>query len=343
MSRNASQIIGKLASTRLTVFGMLLLGVGAALNYDNPVETPVWVLVVPLLLLALNLSAAIVSNPRINRRGGLLVFHVGLLAIVVLVAIGRLTVLEARVELVEGQDFSPQDMIDVRKGLLHAGGIDEVQFVQGPYTVDYTAGMTRGPTRSLVALPDGRGGWEERTVGDHTPLVIEGYRFYTTFNKGFAAVLTWIPEGGAPVTGAVHMPSYPLFEHRQANRWVPAEGEEIRFWLQLETGMNAEADWRLEPARVPSKLVAIAGEERIELAPGESARFARGELRYERLAGWLGYKLSYDPTLHWLFIVSVITGVGLAAHFWRKFGAAEAHAVARESLRGQAVDGGRTP
>lgn len=336
-------VLRKLASTRLTVFGMILLGVGAALNYDNPVETPVWVLVVPLLLLALNLCAAIVSNPNINRRGGLLVFHIGLLMIVLLAAIGRLTLLEAKIELVEGQGFAPEDMIEVNAGIWHPGNFDGVDFVQGPYTVDYTAGMTRGPTRSHVAVPDGKGGWDERVIGDHTPLILDGYRFYTTFNKGFAAVLTWMPDDGAPVVGAIHMPSYPLFEHRQANRWAPEAGEEIRFWLQLETGMDAEADWRLEPARTRSRLVVRAGEDRIELAPGEAARLDRGVLRYERLAGWMGYKVHYDPTLRWLFVVAFLTVFGLAAHFWRKFGAAEAYAAAQETRRNQVVDGGRTP
>ncbi|MDR2877247.1 MAG: cytochrome c biogenesis protein ResB [Chromatiales bacterium] len=332
----------KLASTRLTIFGMILLGVGAALNYDNPVTTPAWVLAIPLLLLALNLCAAIISNPNINRRGGLLVFHIGLLLIVVLVAIGRLTKLEAKIELVEGQSFAPEDMIEVREGIWHTGDFKGIDFVQGPYSVEYTTGMTRGPTHSYIAVPDGKGGWEERVIGDHTPFVVEGYRFYTTFNKGFAAILTWTPDGGAPVTGAVHMPSYPLFEHRQANRWVLENGEEIRFWMQLETGMNPEADWKLEPARAHSRLIVRAGEERIELAPGESARLEHGTLRYERLAGWMGYKVFYDPTLRWLFIVAFLTVFGLATHFWRKFGAAEVHAAVQDARRSQIVDGGQT-
>lgn len=332
-----SRILRKLASTRLTVFGMVFLALGAALNYDNPVETPVWVLVAPLSLLALNLCAAILTDPRINRRGGLLVFHVGLLAIAVLAAVGRLTYLEANVELTEGQGFTPDQMIDVRQGIWHRGALERVRFVQGPYTIDYSAGMTRGPTRSQIAVPDGKGGWERRVIGDDTPLVLDGYRFYTTFNKGFAAILTWMPDGGAPTTGAIHMPSYPLFEHRQANRWAPGGGEEIRFWLQLETGMDPQADWRLDPANSRGLLVVRAGEERVELAPGQSVRLERGSLRYERLSSWMGYKLYYDPTLQWLFIVAFITVFGLAAHFWRKFGAVQVYAAAQEASRKKAA------
>lgn len=330
--------VRQLASLRLTLVGMGLLAVGAALSYDNPVSTPVWVLVAPLALLAVNLFAAILSNPHINRRGGLLLFHIGLLFIVLLAAVGRLTHMDGRIELTEGDAFDAEDLIDVQHGPWHAGALERVQFVQGGFTVDYSPGMARGPTRSTVLVPDGRGGWEQRVVGDDTPLVLEGYRFYTTFNKGFAPILTWIPDQGAPVTGSVHMPSYPLFEHRQANRWTPPGAEEIRFWLQLDTGMNPQGDWRLDPARTPGVLVVRAGERRVELRPGESQRLDGGVLRYERLSSWMGYKLFYDPTLHWLFIASMIAVLGLAAHFWRKFGAVQAYAAAQEAARGKPAD-----
>lgn len=335
----------QLASLRLTLVGMALLGVGAALSYDNPVSTPVWVLVVPLALLAVNLFAAILSNPHINRRGGLLLFHVGLLLIVILAAVGRLTRMDARIELTEGGAFAAEDLTEVKRGPWHAGALERVQFVQGPYTVDYSAGMARGPTRSRVLLADGQGGWEERVVGDDTPLVVEGYRFYTTFNKGFAPILTWIPDQGEAVTGSVHMPAYPLFDHRQANRWTPPGADEIKFWLQLETGLDPQADWRLDPTHATGVLVVrTADERRVELRPGDAQRLAGGTLRYERLSSWMGYKLFYDPTLHWLFIAAMITVCGLAAHFWRKFGAVQAYAAAQEAAKGTAASddlGGR--
>jgi cytochrome c biogenesis protein ResB len=335
-----------LASTRLTLFGMAFLGVGAALNYDNPVDTPTWVLAAPMSLLAVNLLAAVITNPRINRRGGLLVFHLGLLAIVSLAAIGRMTMMVANVELTEGVAFLARDIINVREGPWHRGSLDRVGFVQGSYTIDYRAGMSRGPTRSEILVPDGRGGWDRKVVGDDTPLRAEGYRFYTTFNKGFAAVLTWIPDGGAPVTGTVHMPSYPLFEHRQANRWTPDGGEEIRFWLQLDTGIDPDSDWRLDPQNAEGALVVRAGDSRVELLPGESIRLDTGFLRYERLAGWMGYRIYYDPTLHWLFLAAMIAVFGLAAHFWRKFGAIQVYSAAQESARKKAatgLQGGESP
>ncbi len=298
---------------------MLLLAIGAALSYDNPADTSIWVLVVPMLLLAINLIAAIISNPRINRRGGLLVFHLGLLGIVLLAAIGRLSHMEGRVEIVTGSEFTRESLSDVRSGPLHNGALDQVRFVQGPFTVEYRARMMRGLTHSYVAVPDSEGGWRELVVGDDRPLVLEGYRFYTTFNKGFAPILSWIADDGRPVeTGAVHMPSYPLFDFKQSNSWTPQEGEEIKFWLQLETGLTDKEAWVLDGRNATGTLVVNVAGERTELLPGQSVKMPGGTLRYEQLSTWMGYKLFYDPTLQWMFLTAFMTVVGLGIHFWRK-------------------------
>src|SRR3569833_147877 len=158
------QLLLPLASLRLTLAGMLLLAFGAALSYNNPATTSVRVLVVPMALLAINLLAAIITNQRINRRGGLLTFHLALLGVVILAAIGRLTHLEAHIELLQDTAFSSKDIFDDSRGPLHRGKLDEISFVQGPYTVDYAAGMLRGLTHSQVRLPDGQGGWEPRVI-----------------------------------------------------------------------------------------------------------------------------------------------------------------------------------
>ncbi len=312
-------LLRRLASTRLTLLGMAMLAVGAGLSYDNPVDTPVWVLVVPLAFLALNLFAAIIAQPGINRRPGLLMFHVGLLAVCVLVAIGRLSVYEARVELLQGTEFEPSLAFDVRQGPWHGGKLSEVKFVQGPYSVEYGPQLSRGPTRSQVLIPDGHGGWQEKVVGDDTPLVLKGYRFYTTFNKGFASIITWLPEFGMPVSGAVHMPSYPLFEYKQANSWITPAGEEVKLWLRMDTAYDTENDWTLSGNTSSGVLVVNNGGQRVELSPGDEVSLKGGRLRYDSLGTWMGYKIYYDPTLMWLFIGSVLAVVGLMQHYWSKF------------------------
>jgi len=316
-----SAVSRRLSSLRFTLVGMILLAIGAALSYNNPASTPVWVLVAPMALLAINLLAAIITNPRIHRRGSLLVFHLALLGVVVLVAIGTLTRFEAHVEMLQGTAFSADDLLDKHAGPLHSSHLDKVHFIQGPYTVDYAAGMMRGPTRSHIQVPDGHGGREWRVIGDDKPLVVDGYRFYTSFNKGYAPILTWIPDNGRAETGSVNMPAYPLFEFKQDNSWTPPGGSEIKFWLRLDTGMKEDAAWVLDGSKTKGVLVVNTTDgERVELKPGDTAQVPGGKLRYEHLTTWMGYKIFYFPTLQLMFVTAIIGVLGLFTHFWQKFG-----------------------
>jgi cytochrome c biogenesis protein len=281
-----------------------------------------WVVVIPLGVLAVNLSAAIITNKRINQQPGLLVFHVSLLGLVILAGVGRLTHLDAHLELPLGQEFTPDTLIESRAGVFHSGDLDLVSFVQGPFTVQYAAGLKRGLTHSHIKVRnpfrDPNGKWEERVIGDDRPLVMEGYRFYTTHNKGFAPVLTWIPDHGEPVTGTINMPSYPLFDYKQDNRWQPPGGEEIKFWLRLDTGMTQDASWTLDLRNSAATLVVTSNDERREIVPGESVRLPDGELRFDKLTMWMGYRVFYDPTIQWMFFVSIAGVLGLGHYFWRK-------------------------
>jgi len=310
-----------LGTTRLTLLGMALLAIGAALSYDNPVTTPVWVLVLPLLLLALNLLIAIIINPAINRRAGLLLFHIGLLAVVVLVAIGRLTSMEAHIELVDNAAFDSEALFNVRQGPWHDGDLEQIRFVQKGFSVDYRPGMKRGLTHNHILLADDDGRMQPLVIGDDRPLLVNGYRIYTTSNKGFAPRLTWVADDGATVSGSINMPSYPLLYFRQANEWTPPGGEAIKFWLQVDAGLQEDAAWVLEPNRAAGTLVINESGRRVELQPGQSLVLAGGTLHYDRLSSWMGFKLFYDPTLPWLFISAILAVLGLLLHYWKKFSA----------------------
>jgi cytochrome c biogenesis protein len=310
-----------LGSTRFTLVGMALLGIGAALSYDNPVTTPIWVLVIPLFLLALNLLIAIISNPAINRRFGLLMFHTGLLTVVILVAIGRLTSMEGHIELVDGAAFDPAAVFDVRKGPLHRDRLEQIRFIQQNYKVEYRPGMKRGLTHNQILLAGDDGRLVPREIGDDRPLLIEGYRIYSTSNKGFAPRLTWKGDDGTVESGSIHMPSYPLLYFRQANEWTPPGGETVKFWLQLETGLDKDNAWVLDPRRATGVLVVNSGGTRTELHPGQSVRLKGGTLQYQRLSSWMGFKVFYDPTLPWLFVSAILAAIGLLIHYWQKFSA----------------------
>ncbi len=288
-----------LAAPRLTVAGFVVLAVLAA--------TAQWLVALPLVLLAGNLAAALWVSPRL-RRGGLGVFHVCLLACMLLVAWGRLTHFDGRLTIVEGQEFDIEAVSTESRGPWHGDGLRDLRFRQGPFTVNYAPGVRREHTRSAVHLPDGR----VEVVGDGTALIAAGYRFYTTHNKGFAPVLTWTPDGGVPVTGAVMLPSYPMNDWQQVQKWGA-----WHFSLRLQPVAEGVA-WTLDPAQSQAVLVAEAAGRHFELKAGESARIPGGTLRYEWLTGWMGYRIFHDPTLVPLLALSVLGVLGLAWHLWAR-------------------------
>jgi len=271
-----------------------------------------------MMLLAVNLFAAILTNQRINENIGLLTFHVCLLGLLLLAAIGRMTHLDAQVEIMQGMAFDAKSIMDIRKGPWHEqDNLAKVNFRQGPFTVQYEASLRRGLTHSYVQVKQANR-WKEKVVGDDRPLIIDGYRFYTTFNKGFSALLTWIPNSGEPISGVINMPSYPLFEYKQDNLWAPPGEKPLKFWLRLKTSMDENASWVLDGRNASGVLVINSGDRRVELQPGESMALTTGQLRYDQMSVWMGYRIFYDPTLQWLFFASVIGVMGLAHYFWQK-------------------------
>lgn len=305
------QLTRRLASNRLTIAGFVLLAGGVIASVELPQHAS-GAIAGPLALLAVNLAAAIVLRPSL-RRGGLGLFHAMLLALLLLAGWSRLTHFDARVEVTQGTALDPAQVQVLGQGPWHGTRWRDIAFRQGAWEVDYSPGVRRGDTRSQVWLP---GEHASHVVGDDIPLVLDGYRFYTTHNKGFAPVLTWQPQGGDAVKGALHMPSYPLFDYQQENRWTAPDGRQLRFWLRIEQPLAAGAAWTLRPSETPAVLVMETDGQRRELRPGEAIQLQGASLRYERLAGWIGYKIFYDPTLLPMLAVSLIGVLGLGWHLW---------------------------
>lgn len=305
--------VAALASLRLTLAGFGLLA--ALLVYGRLTETPVDTAVAaPFALLAVNLIAALVANPRLRGHLGLLVFHLALAAIAGLAAIGRLAGLSGHVEVTEGTAFDSR-LVVANAGPLHRWRLDRVRFVQGGFDINYAPGMKREDTKSRVFIPGGTDGGETVVVGDDRPLVIGGYRFYTSFNKGFAPLLRYAGANGEAVLGTVHLPSYPLNYYQQGNEWTPPDGSRrVKLWLHLpRPGYVEDARWRFR-APDDAVLVVMDGGARRELRPGETMRLGAGTLRYEELRGWMGYTISYDPTVPWILGACAAGAVGLAWH-----------------------------
>ncbi|MBI5910821.1 MAG: cytochrome c biogenesis protein ResB [Betaproteobacteria bacterium] len=308
----------RLASLKLTLAVLVLLGVGVLAN-DPAAGGTAWLVAVPLFLGALNLSAAVLTNPVFRRQTALLTFHLALLALVLLAAAGRLTYLKGQLELAEGEVFHGQ-LTQSESGPWHRSQLERAQFVNEGFTIRYEKGMRRAETRNTVSWLDDSGGVQRAVIGDQEPLVRQGYRFYTSFNKGFAPVFVWHPaDGSAARRGTINLPSYPIHEYRQALEWT-VPGTRTPLWTMLQFDEVLLDPEQVSQFRLPEKhtLVVRIGEARHELAPGASLTLPQGVLVYERLSTWMGYTVFYDWTLPWLFAACVLAVASLGWHFWQK-------------------------
>jgi len=309
-----------LASLRLTLVLLLCLLAGTVLAYQAAFART-WGIVIPLAALALNLVAAIAVNPRFRRQTPLLVFHLSLLALIVLAAIGRLTALSGHTEVTVGGAFDGR-LIDARPGPWHHGALADLRFTNLGFEIDYAPGLRRGQTRNRVAWTGADGHRREALIGDQTPLTLAGYRFYTSFNKGFAPLLAWRQNARPWIHGAVHLPAYPLHADTQAQDWVPP-GARRPVFIRLDLAGPAIDPTRTTGFGLPEapRLIIRDGNSRHELQPGQIAVLPEGQLRFDGLTSWMGYTVFYDWTLPWLSAACLVAVLSLGLHFWRKFAA----------------------
>lgn len=313
-------LIRGLASLRLTIALMAIFCMGILVAHLGGYRfAPL--IAACLAALAVNLLAMIITNPRFRRQRPLFIFHLALLAIIVLVAIGRMVYLKGEVELVEGLEFDGQ-LMTTDAGAWHPWRLDRVKFVNHGFSVAYAPGLKRLQTHNRVSWVDGDGRQREAVIGDDTPLVLEGYRFYTTWNKGFALMFEWTSSRGETVVGSVNLPSYPANALKQAQQWSLPGGDEP-LWTMLQfDGELIPADQEGE-FRLPDdyRVVVRHGGQRWELVPGgdQVIQVAGGRLRFVELRSWMGYMLAWDATIPWLLFASTVAVLALAWHFWAQF------------------------
>lgn len=307
----------RLASIRLTLLGLIWLGIGCA--FLIAVEMSAGLAVVPpLVLLAVNLLAGVIYNSAMRKTRGLLIFHLALLVLMMLVVLGRLTYLDGATEITEGEQFRGLTLRDA--GWFHRDRLDRIRFVNDAVLVRYRPDGQREMTESRLTIFNADGSPRSVSVTELNPYLSDGYRFLPTFNKGFAPIFRWAPLLGEPVVGSVHLPSYPLNAATQWRDWnLPAEGGSI--W----TGLNIEEEL-LPPGqssllRLPKRyhIVVRTADQRFELRPGDRVRLPNGELQFLQLRMWMGYSVFYDWTIPWLLVACLVGIGGMSAHFVEKF------------------------
>ncbi|MBI3935896.1 MAG: cytochrome c biogenesis protein ResB [Betaproteobacteria bacterium] len=316
----ARRWLAALASLKLTLVFLALLGAGVVATYLGGAGS-VWLLVLPLALFAVNLGCAVITNGVFRRQTALLTFHLALLAIVLLIAAGRLTFLKGQLELSTGETFRG-DLTQFESGPWHPSRLAEISFTNHGFAIDYSPGVKRNQTRNTVSWNDESGRRRVAVIGDQQPLALKGYRFYTSFNKGFAPLFTWHPARGPARRGTVHLPAYPIHEYRQSREWTLPDTD-VAVWVMLKFDEVLLDPARRSEFRVPREhtLVVRAGAERRELKPGERYMLPQGVLVYEGVTTWMGYNVFFDWTMPWLLAAGLLAVASLAWHFWNKFAA----------------------
>ncbi len=310
MTRSRTGPVRALASLRLTLLGLVLLGAGG-FAASRQLDGGQWLVIGSLLLLSLNLSAALFSNPTFRARPTLFGMHIGLLLLSLSLAYGQATRFRGHVELSEGAPFDPSRVVVDREAPVPSALPEEGTFVQGDVSVNYAPGLMRRETRSRVLRPDGA----ETSATDGQPLIIDGYRFYVTHNKGFSALVTWWPEPGAVGrTGTLHFPSYPRLAPMQRLTWTAPDGTA----LDLEVSPllpPQDTGWTLTREMAEPRLRVGAESDGVVLQEGDRMTLpGGGQLRFERMSLWIGYRIFYDPSLTWCFASALIAVCCLAAH-----------------------------
>lgn len=309
--------IRALASLRLALVVLVLLGAGALATLRDWVA-PTWALALPLTLLAANLSAAVATQPVFRRNVALLVFHLGLVSIALLAAAGRLTYLEGTAEVASGDGFEGT-LATAQSGPWHTGELSRVRFLNDGFRIEYDEHGRRIRTQNAVRWRDDDGTLHRVVVGENRPLILHGYRFTTTNNKGYAPAFTWIPKDGRPaVNGRVHLPSYPANERQQARAW---QVDALELWAMLQIDDQPLVPGQRGEFRLPTRhrLIVRVDGERHELVPGSQLSISRGTLVYRGLGTWMGYSVHSDWTLPWIAAAGLVSVLALSLHFMSKY------------------------
>jgi len=327
-------MIALLSSNRFTLLALVLLALGSVAYYQFSIAGRLWFVALPTLLLVINFLFALAARGILRNNWPLMIFHFALIVLAALGLASRMSYFQATLELAENEVFhgDPRQLDNLVQGPWHRYGLADAEFSNLGFRINYHSGIKRDRTVNRIALVAG----DKRQVveiGDHVPLVIGHYRFYTTHNKGYAPVFEWRPAGADSVlTGSIHLPAYPINEYRQALEWqVPGSG--LRLWTMLRIDENVLPEDRPFEFAIPARhrIVVRVGERRLEMQPGDRVELDGGVLAYRGLSAWMGYKIDYDWTRPWLLATAIIAILSLFAHYAWKF-ARPASLLSRDSL-----------
>jgi hypothetical protein len=310
-----TRVLQWLASPRWMLAFFVFAAISALVSAKQPDWiTGAWAL--PLAIFIVSLLAAVATNARFRRDPALLGLHLGLLVFVVLIAFAWLTYLDGAVTLTQGTAFEGQLHLD-RRGLFHPGGIERLRFTNDGFTENFDPRASSTATYNRVHWTDANGTGRAAEIGDDHPLVMGGYRIYTSRNRGYSPVFRWQPIQGAEEVGTVQLRAG---EFDMANNWQLPGGPEI--WAKLDLPqpvklLPGQRRSNLGTTRLTHKLVVRIGARREVLQPGESIELPEGRLTYDSLDSWMGYRIVYDMAMYWMIAAAAVV-VGCMITFYAR-------------------------
>lgn len=315
---NVPAWVQALASRRLTVL-FFLTTAGASLAVAQGQLNATAPMLLPLALLVANIGAAIFANARFRADLPLLLFHLCLVALVALVGVARLTYMEGTATLTSGTAFDGVLESDAR-GLLHRGPLQSLQFANEGFTESYYRRGKYRATYNRVRWQDDGGQWHMAEIGDDHPLILQGYRIFTTTNRGFAPLFHWQPAGGEGAYGNVQLNDRRTDSLAPSMEWQLPGGGPARVTLNVKEPAAARRDDRadLGARELAHTLMLKVGDARHELQPGQKVDLPAGTLTYVRLDSWMGYLITYDPTQPWLMATVLIGVFSLVWFYWKR-------------------------
>lgn len=328
------QLLKRLASPRLTVLFFLATAIGALLVARAGANATL-MMALPFALLVLNTLAALITKARFRSDLPLLVFHLALLLLVVLFVAARLVYFQGGVKLSLGTGFNGELTVESR-GLLHPGKVEQLRFENAGYTADYLKRGYENITYNKLRW------WQDGTarisvIGDDRPLILDGYRIYTTRTRGFSPLFQWQPYSGASEYGAVQLDDQGGEEFAPATEWQLPSG--VKAWVMLELGPVTEAlDRRrgnFKSQTLAHRLILRIGSDRYLLEPGQSLELPGGRLNYLRLDSWMAYRLVYEPLMPWMLATVAVGIVSLLWLYARLFFRSWRRASANDQQLGQ--------
>lgn len=254
--------------------------------------------------------------PVFKRKRGALIFHVGLLLLLLGAMWGRLTYFQGYFELAEGESFRG-DFLQSHQGPLHRYGLRGFILQQGPIRTRYSPRGRLEEVESQVGLFHPAAGASPWEISYRRPLKYRGYRFYYSKNRGYSLVFSYRPSTspGPDPKGTVHLPSYSVYGRSQENIFSPP-GSGFRIKARLLLGRPGRP---LSP--VPDPRVEISYYDtgavfrETVLSPGEGVPLGSGRLTFYEVRLWNGYIVSYDPSLIVLLMASGLMVSGLVWGF----------------------------